>query len=144
MQQGFINFPPGPSLRQPVPTGHLRRGLQATVRLLQRRPVRPRERGVPLPARVPGGQVPGAVSLRALGRRVRKAVRLSQRGHLRPDGRVVRLPGRVGRRPVSAPGVRRRRAIRTGVPARLLLSPEQHRAVSFVLNKSYYSTFVKS
>ena len=49
----------GPSVREPVPAGHVRRALQGALRLLQRRPLRPRQRQVPLPPGLRGTQGEG-------------------------------------------------------------------------------------
>ena len=44
----------GCRVRQPLPRGKLRPGLQEAVRLLQRRRLRPRQRPVSLPSGIPG------------------------------------------------------------------------------------------
>ena len=103
---------PGRGLRQPLPHRHLPRGLQAPVRLLQRRGVWPRDGEVPLSPGLQGGQgrvsvwplhrvlcdplsvksddvlcpVPGAVSIREIRPGLSAALPLWERGELWPRG----------------------------------------------------------
>ena len=80
----------GPSVREPVPAGHVRRALQGALRLLQRRPLRPRQRQVPLPPGLRGTQGEGGG-----GELPTKSAMhtFAQSGHLRHASHVFLLQG---------------------------------------------------
>ena len=79
--------------------------------------------------------------VRAVRAGLRGDVRVRERRDVQPAGRLVRLPRGLGGRAVPGARLRGPRHLRAGLPPRLLMPPQQHRAVSWLLKISNYCVY---